>query len=43
MTQRLVALGYEPVRNTPDEYAARIRTEMAKWAKVIRSAGIRTQ
>jgi tripartite-type tricarboxylate transporter receptor subunit TctC len=43
MTQRFVALGYEPVRNTPDEYAAQIRTEMAKWAKVIRSAGIRTQ
>jgi tripartite-type tricarboxylate transporter receptor subunit TctC len=43
MKERLVALGYDPVGNTPDEYAAQIRTEVAKWAKVIRSAGIRTQ
>jgi tripartite-type tricarboxylate transporter receptor subunit TctC len=43
MKQRLVALGYEPVGNTPDEYAAQIRTEIGKWAKVIRAAGIRAQ
>ncbi|SRR6266508_5975062 len=43
MKERLVELGYEPVGNTPDEYAAQIRTEIAKWAKVIRSAGIRAQ
>ena len=43
MKERLVALGYEPVGNTPDEYAAQIRTEIPKWAKVIRSAGIRPQ
>ena len=43
MKERLVALGYEPVGNTPDEYAAQLRTEIPKWAKVIRSAGIRPQ
>jgi tripartite-type tricarboxylate transporter receptor subunit TctC len=43
MKERLVALGYEPVGNTPDEYAAELRTEIPKWAKVIRSAGIRPQ
>jgi tripartite-type tricarboxylate transporter receptor subunit TctC len=43
MKERLVELGYEPVGNTPDEYAAQIRTEIAKWAKIIRSAGIRAQ
>lgn len=43
LKERLVALGYEPVGSTPDEYADQIKTEFAKWAKVIRSAGIRVQ
>ena len=43
MKERLVTLGYEPVGNTPDEYAVEMRTEIAKWAKVIRSAGIKMQ
>ena len=43
MKERLADLGYEPVGNTPDEFAVQIRTEMAKWAKVIRSAGITAQ
>jgi tripartite-type tricarboxylate transporter receptor subunit TctC len=43
MKERLVELGYEPVGNTPDEFAALIRTEIATWARVIRSAGIRAQ
>jgi tripartite-type tricarboxylate transporter receptor subunit TctC len=43
MKERLVELGYEPVGNTPDEYAAQIRSEIAKWARVIHSAGIRAQ
>ena len=43
MKERLVQLGYEPVGTTPDEYGVQIRTEITKWATVIRSAGIRTQ
>jgi tripartite-type tricarboxylate transporter receptor subunit TctC len=43
MKERLKDLGYEPVGNRPDEFADQIRTEMAKWAKVIRSAGIQAQ
>lgn len=43
MKERLVQLGYEPVGTTPDEYDVQIRSEITKWAKVIRSAGIRTQ
>jgi tripartite-type tricarboxylate transporter receptor subunit TctC len=43
MKDRLVELGYEPVGNTPDEFATQIRTEVADWARVIRSAGIRAQ
>jgi tripartite-type tricarboxylate transporter receptor subunit TctC len=43
MQDRLVELGYEAVGNSPEEFAAQIKTEMATWAKVIRSAGIRAQ
>jgi tripartite-type tricarboxylate transporter receptor subunit TctC len=43
MKERLVQLGYEPVGTTPDEFGVQIRTEITKWAKVIRSAGIRAQ
>ena len=32
---RLLAQGFEPVGGTPAEFAAYIKSEMAKWAKVI--------
>jgi tripartite-type tricarboxylate transporter receptor subunit TctC len=38
--ERLAVLGLEPVVNTPEEFAAQIKTEMARWAKVIQDAGI---
>lgn len=41
--ERLVSLGYEPVGNTPGEYAAQLKSEVAKWASLIRSAGITAQ
>ncbi|HEY7246125.1 MAG TPA: tripartite tricarboxylate transporter substrate-binding protein [Xanthobacteraceae bacterium] len=37
----LVALGFEPFTATPDEMAALTRSELPKWAGVIRAAGIR--
>jgi tripartite-type tricarboxylate transporter receptor subunit TctC len=43
MREQLLDLGYEPVGSRPDEFAAQIRTEIAKWAKLIRSAGIKAQ
>jgi tripartite-type tricarboxylate transporter receptor subunit TctC len=43
VNERLVNLGYEPVGNTPGEYAAQLRTELANWEKVIRLAGIKPQ
>ena len=39
--ERLDALGFEPVVNTPDECTHFIRAEMAKWSKVIKEAGLR--
>ena len=38
---RLVALGGDPVNSTPEEYVALIKSESAKFAKVIRDANIR--
>ena len=41
--KRLDDLGFQVVANSPDEFAAQIKTEMAKWAKVIRDANIKQQ
>jgi tripartite-type tricarboxylate transporter receptor subunit TctC len=41
--ERALALGFEPVGNTPDEFAAQIKSDGAKWAKVIREAGIKAR
>ena len=38
---RLAVLGYSPVANTPEEFAVQIKTDVARWAKVIRDAGIK--
>jgi tripartite-type tricarboxylate transporter receptor subunit TctC len=34
-------LGLETVGNSPDEFAALIKSEIPKWAKVIKDAGIK--
>jgi tripartite-type tricarboxylate transporter receptor subunit TctC len=41
--QRLDDLGFEVLANTPDEAAARIKTEMEKWAKVIQDAKLKIE
>lgn len=40
---RLQGEGGRVVASTPEEYGALIRSEMEKWAKVIKSAGIRIE
>jgi tripartite-type tricarboxylate transporter receptor subunit TctC len=40
---KLAVLGFQPVLNTPEEFSARIRTEMAKWGKVVRDANIKIE
>jgi tripartite-type tricarboxylate transporter receptor subunit TctC len=32
-----------PVGSTPDEFTAHIRRELARWAKVVKQANLRTQ
>jgi tripartite-type tricarboxylate transporter receptor subunit TctC len=41
--ERLAELGFQPVGNSPEEFAAQIRTDILKRAKLIRDAGIRAQ
>jgi tripartite-type tricarboxylate transporter receptor subunit TctC len=41
--ERLAVIGFEPIGNTPEECAAQFRTEIAKWGKVIRDAGIKAE
>jgi tripartite-type tricarboxylate transporter receptor subunit TctC len=38
--ERMLAAGVEPVGGTPDQYAAFIGSEMVKWGKVAKAAGI---
>ncbi|HEX9397188.1 MAG TPA: tripartite tricarboxylate transporter substrate-binding protein [Burkholderiales bacterium] len=40
---QVLATGSEVVADTPDEFAAFVRAESAKWAKVIRDAGIKPE
>ena len=39
-TRQLVALGLEPASSTPAEFQSMIRTELERWRKVIKEAGI---
>lgn len=43
MKERLVGLGLELVGNPPDQATAYINAEIAKWAKVVKSADIRAE
>jgi tripartite-type tricarboxylate transporter receptor subunit TctC len=39
--EKLVAAGTDAMATTPEEFAATIQSEMAKWGKLIREVGIR--
>ena len=41
--ERLLSQGMEPVSNTPDEFAAYIRSEMTKWARVVKASGAKPE
>jgi tripartite-type tricarboxylate transporter receptor subunit TctC len=40
---RFNSIGSEPLSSTPEEFGAFIRSEMVKWAKVVKAAGIRVE
>ena len=39
--KRMIDNGYEPVGGTPEQFGALIRAEIAKWAPVVKVAGVR--
>lgn len=43
MQSKLVDLGFEVAGGTPEEFAAWIRTEIVKWAKVVKDSGARAE
>jgi tripartite-type tricarboxylate transporter receptor subunit TctC len=42
-SKSLVNQGAEPIASTPDEHAATIKSEIARWHKVAKEAGIEPQ
>ena len=43
LKERMSAEGLQPVGNTPTEFAAFVREEMIKWARVVKAAKIKPQ
>jgi len=41
VSERLVALGLEPVGSTPDELARRVAEDTARWAPIVKASGFR--
>jgi tripartite-type tricarboxylate transporter receptor subunit TctC len=43
LQQRLSSEGCEPVGSTPAQLAAHIKTEMARWAKIVKVSGMQAE
>ena len=43
MRERLISQGAEPQTSTPEQFAAYIKSEIAKWAKIVRDSGVAMQ
>jgi tripartite-type tricarboxylate transporter receptor subunit TctC len=41
--EKLLAIGMEPVTNSPDQFAAYVQSEIAKWAQVVKASGAKAQ
>ena len=43
MRERLDSLAFEPVGGTPQQFSAYVKTEIAKWGKVVREGNIKAE
>lgn len=43
VAKRLGDLGHEAVTSTPDQFGAYIRSEIARWARIVKETGIKAQ
>lgn len=43
VTERLLSQGMEPVLNTPEQFAERIKQDLPRWGKLVKAAGIKPQ
>jgi tripartite-type tricarboxylate transporter receptor subunit TctC len=41
--ERFASLGVQPIGNTPEQWGAEIRADLARWSKVIKAAGIKVE
>lgn len=41
--QRMATLGYDPLGGSPEQFAATIKTDIAKYARIVQSAGIKIE
>ena len=39
--ERLAGLGFEPVANSPEQFASQVKSDIERWGQVIRAAGIK--
>jgi tripartite-type tricarboxylate transporter receptor subunit TctC len=43
VVEELVALGIEPEADTPEEFRVLVRSEIAKWGRIVKRAGVRVE
>jgi len=41
--EKYLNAGFEPVANRPDEFAAQIKSDLARWGKVVRDANVQVE